>query len=208
MVVWRTDLLYLWDGIVCCGTERAVWGGWRLHLLMGMRMMGVLDVVGAGPGGCAAQRWAASNWLRVTTAALLSLTVLKQRHLKQQRRKKSNKYLLLKDRDIVSCSSLTFNSVINTDARPDWSFTKNWVMGRPHAPHQRGLTWKQYFKLYNVTKKDTTWSPCNIHYHEKIHWMHLFSLHSINILLVVWKAQLQHTADHGVLNALLVTYSI
>lgn len=86
LVVWRTDLLYLWDwGGVCRRREGAVWGGRGLHLLMGMGMMGVLAVVGARPGGGTTQRRTAADWLRVTTAALLPLTVLQQRHLRQQR---------------------------------------------------------------------------------------------------------------------------
>lgn len=66
-----------------------MWGGRGLHLLMGLGMMGVLDVMGARPGGGAAQGRAAPDRLRVTTAALLPLAVLQQRHLKQQRGQKS-----------------------------------------------------------------------------------------------------------------------
>lgn len=86
-MIWRTDLLYLWD--VCRGREGAVWGGQGLHLLMGEGMMGVLDVVGARPSGGPAQRRAAPDRLRVTAAALLPLTVLQQRHLKQQKEESS-----------------------------------------------------------------------------------------------------------------------
>lgn len=88
LVFWRTDLLYLWDGggAVSGGGEGAVWGGRGLHLLMAEGLMGVLAaVVGTGPGGGPAERRAAAGRLRVPTAALLPLTVLQQRHLRQQR---------------------------------------------------------------------------------------------------------------------------
>lgn len=60
-------------------------GGRWLHLLMGMGVMRVLDVVGAGPGGGSAQRGAAAGRLRVAAAALLPFAILQQRHLGQQR---------------------------------------------------------------------------------------------------------------------------
>lgn len=85
---------------MCRGREGAVRGSWGLHLLMGRLdrvMMGVLVVVGARPGGDARQRRAAADWLRVTTAALLPLPVLQQRHLGQQRGRGAVKQLLLED---------------------------------------------------------------------------------------------------------------
>ena len=65
-----------------------MWGGWRLHLLMGMGGMGILAVMGARPGGGATQGGAAAKGLWVSTAALLPLAVLQQRHLRQQREEK------------------------------------------------------------------------------------------------------------------------
>lgn len=57
-----------------------MWGDLGLHLLMAVRMVGVLAIVGARPCGGTAQRRAAGGWLRVTTAALLPLAILQQRH--------------------------------------------------------------------------------------------------------------------------------
>lgn len=56
-----------------CEREGTVWGNW------GMRVTGVLDVVGARPGG-----GAAANRLRVATTPLLSLAIFQQRHLRKQ----------------------------------------------------------------------------------------------------------------------------
>lgn len=64
-----------------------------MHLLMRMVMMSVLDVMGARPSRGAAERRTAPDWLRVPTATLLPLTVLQQRHLKQQSRGRNVRYL-------------------------------------------------------------------------------------------------------------------
>lgn len=53
LVIRRTDLLYLRD--VCRGGEGTMRGGRGLHLLIGEGVVGVLDVVGTGPSGGAAQ---------------------------------------------------------------------------------------------------------------------------------------------------------
>lgn len=95
-MVWRADLLDLWDGGggVGRGGEGAVWGGRVLQLMVGMGMMGLLAVVGGRPGGggtqggdatAATAATAAAARLCLSAAALLPLAILQQRHLRRQR---------------------------------------------------------------------------------------------------------------------------
>lgn len=123
--VWRTDLFYLWDrSCESCRGEGVVWGGWTLGM-----MLGLLAVVRAGPGPATSSRW-----LRVTTAALLPLTILQQRHLRSRGREQTGKYSSIQAADSVT-------SFIPTTDLSD---------SRPHAPNQQWLTWKNKTQKTNL----------------------------------------------------------
>lgn len=131
-MVWRADLFYLRDGgAVDRGGEGAVRGDRALlQLMVGMGMVGVLAVMGdEGAGGGAAHRGAATAGLQVTTAALLPLPVLQQRHLRQQRKRGAIYHLPFKDTH-THTHSHDPPHVIHTDDRLPAALN--------HAIHQNG----------------------------------------------------------------------